>query len=99
MKTFIGKLPQAAHVVMEATGVYHFPLAFALQDTPVPCTVLNLTVSAGFARSMNSISKTDKAEVPCLLVLGKKENPDRPCFKGMSGMLSVNSSSAGRTYQ
>jgi transposase len=80
--TFISQLPPAAHAVMEATGVYHFPLAFALQDKQILCTILNPIVSAGFARSMNSISKTDKSDSALLARFGEERSPEATLLQG-----------------
>lgn len=72
---FIDKLPPDAQAIMEATGSYHFPLCFALQDARVAFTVLNPAVSAGYARSLNSTAKTDKADSAMLSRFGRERNP------------------------
>jgi transposase len=76
IKQFVSSLPTEAHCVLEATGVYHFPLCFALQDAQKLFTILNPSTSSAYARSLNMISKTDKSDSAMLARFGRERNPD-----------------------
>jgi transposase len=67
---FLSRLPQDSHCVMEATGMYHFPLAYALQDKGFALTIVNPIVSKSYAQSLGSISKTDNRDAVMLQQLG-----------------------------
>lgn len=75
IQTFLGQLPQGAHGVMEATGLYHFPLAYALEEAGFALTVLNPLVSSAYSKSLASISKTDKSDAVMLQRLAQERNP------------------------
>lgn len=68
-------LPPCPHGILEATGPYHFPLCMALQDMGVDFTVLNPAASSGYARSLNSISKTDRGDSAMLARFGEERRP------------------------
>jgi transposase len=75
IEAFLDGLPADAQGIMEATGVYHFPLGMALQDRQIPFTLLNPATSAGYAQSLGTISKTDKSDSAMLARLGRERQP------------------------
>src|SRR5690606_31729336 len=50
------------HVVMEATGIYHEPLAYWLHDHGVQVSVVNPAYVRAFAKGLGSVHKTDKKD-------------------------------------
>jgi transposase len=72
---FLKPLPIDAHGIMEATGLYHFPLAYALQEAGIALSILNPCVSSAYAKSLASISKTDQADALLLARFGKERQP------------------------
>lgn len=75
IKAFIDALPMDSHCILEATGVYNLPLCFALSDAQKAFTILNPSVSSAFAKSLNSISKTDKIDSAILARFGQERQP------------------------
>jgi transposase len=55
-----------ALVVMESTGGYETPLAFALSKTGIPCAVLNPREVRDFARATKKLAKTDAIDAQVL---------------------------------
>ncbi|WP_299466538.1 IS110 family transposase [uncultured Microscilla sp.] len=78
IEAFIAQLPSGSHGVMEATGLYHFPLAYALQAQGFILTVVNPAASKGYSQSLLSISKTDASDAVMLQRLGEERQ-----LKGM----------------
>lgn len=54
------------HLVLEATGPYHRPLAYALQDAAVPVSVCNPRHVRDFAKSQGRLAKTDRVDARVL---------------------------------
>lgn len=50
------------HVIMEATGIYHEPLAYALHDYGIPVSVVNPAFVRDFAKGLGVRNKTDKKD-------------------------------------
>lgn len=69
---FVQHLCPDTHCVLEATGLYHFPLAYALQEAGIALTIINPSVSSAYAKSLSSISKTDKSDAALLQRLGQE---------------------------
>ena len=62
IKSFIASLPKDCHCVMEATGVYHTKLAYALFDEGISVSVVNPLVIKNYSRMLMLRTKTDKAD-------------------------------------
>lgn len=68
-----GESAQGIHVVMEATGVYHEPLAYALHEAGMSVYVANPARVKEFSRSEGQRNKTDKSDAQMLaLYLAEK---------------------------
>lgn len=65
-----GAEPQSLHVYMEATGIYHEPLARWLHETGVHVYVLNPAQVRDYARSLGNRGKTDKKDSKVLAQYG-----------------------------
>ncbi|ROT99277.1 IS110 family transposase [Marinobacter sp. R17] len=57
-----GQAPESIHVMMEATGVYHEALAYALYDAGMTVYVSNPHRVSEFGKSLGRRSKTDKRD-------------------------------------
>ncbi|WP_018467928.1 IS110 family transposase [Calidithermus timidus] len=62
----IARLPSSSSVVMEATGVYYRPLAYALHRAGFAVYVVNPLQVRSYARSLLTRNKTDKADARLL---------------------------------
>lgn len=65
--------PEAAHYVMEATGIYHSRLALALYEAGRQVTVLNPLVVKRYAQMQLSRVKSDKADAELLRRYGEQQ--------------------------
>ncbi len=72
IEAFIKKLPADSHCIMEATGLYHFPLAYSLQDAGRAFTVVNPAASSAYSKSFLSITKTDSRDAVMLQRFGQE---------------------------
>lgn len=72
IQAFMQELPPESHCVMEATGLYHFPLAYMLQAAEKAFTVINPVTSNAYSKSVLSISKTDTRDAKLLQQLGQE---------------------------
>lgn len=70
-----GAKPAQLHFVMEATGVYHEPLAEALYHAGARVSVLNPADVHHFARSWPTLSKNDKHDARVLALFGHQRRP------------------------
>lgn len=57
-----GELPETTQVMMEATGVYHEALAYALHNAGIQVFVANPHRVSEFGKSLGARSKTDKRD-------------------------------------
>ena len=57
-----GEAITGLHFVMEATGVYHEALAYALHDAGARVSVVNPARIHNYAKSLGSLTKTDKKD-------------------------------------
>jgi len=57
-----GEAIAGLHFVMEATGVYHEALAYALHDAGARVSVVNPARIHNYAKSLGSLTKTDKKD-------------------------------------
>ena len=64
------------HCVMEATGIYHEPLAFWLHDQGCKITIANPAHVKNFAKSLGAVHKTDKKDSFILARYGSVIKPD-----------------------
>lgn len=62
-------------VVMEATGVYHLRLAYALCERGIQVCVCNPLSVRRFAQMKGKFAKTDKLDAVCLMHYGEQEKP------------------------
>lgn len=70
-----GASPQALHFVLEATGVYHEALAYALHRAGARVSVVNPAQSRRYAESFGRRSKTDKKDSVMLAWYGATQQP------------------------
>jgi transposase len=63
-------------VVVEATGVYHTPVATALAAAGVPVAVVNPRQVRDFARSTGQLAKTDRLDAAVLVRFAAAVRPD-----------------------
>ena len=70
--SFLAQLDKSCHCVMESTGLYHYPLAYAIADSGLALSIVNPLVSHGFSQSFLSISKTDHSDAALLRRLGEE---------------------------
>lgn len=70
-----GEPVEQLHFVMEATGVYHEALAYALHDAGARVFVLNPARVRDFARSLGSHSKNDSKDAVILARYGMTQTP------------------------
>jgi len=63
------------HFVMEATGVYHEALAYALYDAGAQVSVINPARIHHYAKSLGSHSKTDKKDSVNIARYGMTQSP------------------------
>lgn len=82
-------------VVMEATGVYHLPLAGHLSTTGFRVLVCNPGRSAEYARSQNRMNKSDRLDARSLLRYGSRLEmfhwfqPDTAPIQRLKALLSL----------
>jgi transposase len=74
---WLSSLPDEAapFVVLEHTGTYSCRLVHCLWARGVPFCLLNPSQSAGFAKTLKKVSKTDKSDARHLFVYGQKMQP------------------------
>ncbi|ATJ82348.1 IS110 family transposase [Halomonas beimenensis] len=72
-----GESPEALHVYMEATGIYHEPLAYWLHEAGVNVYVLNPAHAHHYAKSAGRLHKTDKADSRVLAEFGASRSHRR----------------------
>jgi transposase len=63
------------HFVMEATGVYHEALAYALHDAGAQVSVINPALIHHYAKSLGSQSKTDRKDSINIARYGMTQSP------------------------
>jgi transposase len=73
MVTQTGEVPGQLHVVMEATGVYHEALAYALHAAGLQVSVVNPAWVRDYAKGLGVRTKTDKQDSQVLARLGARE--------------------------
>ncbi|NPE56440.1 IS110 family transposase, partial [Dickeya dadantii] len=68
--------PSQAHIIMEATGVYHEHLAYGLHQSGIAVSVINPHRLREFARGMGILTKTDKVDAYVLACYGCLRQPE-----------------------
>lgn len=63
-------------VLLEATGGYEIPLAYALRDEGLPVVIMNPRVVRHFARALGRLAKTDKLDAQILALYAQKVQPE-----------------------
>ena len=69
---FMKEVPQDCLCIMEATGVYHLKLAYALYEKGIMVSVVNPLSVKNFSRAMMCRTKTDKADSRMLVEYARK---------------------------
>lgn len=70
-----GETVAGLHFVMEATGVYHEALAYALHDAGARVSVINPARIRDFAKSLGARSKNDKKDSMVIARYGMTQSP------------------------
>lgn len=63
-------------VLLEATGGYEIPLAYALWDEGLPVVIMNPRMVRHFAKAMGRLAKTDKLDAQVLALYAQKVQPE-----------------------
>jgi len=66
---------EAAHVIMEATGVYHEALAYVLYESDASVSVVNPAKISHYGKSLGVRSKTDKKDSLVIARYGATQAP------------------------
>jgi len=72
---FIHTLKEDDHCVMEATGYYSYLLLYLLNQANITTSMENALKVKNFARTMLSVTKTDKADAQLLSLYGERMRP------------------------
>lgn len=64
-----------SHIVMEATGIYHEALAYALVKTGAQISVVNPAQIQNYGKSLGTRSKTDKKDSMVIARFGATQHP------------------------
>ena len=72
---FIHTLKEDDHCVMEATGNYSYLLLYLLNQANITTSMENALKVKNFARTMLSVTKTDKADAQLLSLYGERMRP------------------------
>lgn len=70
-----GEQVNELHFVMEATGIYHEALAYALHDAGAQVSVVNPAWIRSYAKSLGSVSKNDKKDSVVIARYGMTQSP------------------------
>ncbi|MBS4432972.1 IS110 family transposase [Pectobacterium punjabense] len=68
--------PSQAHIIMEATGIYHEHLAYGLHQAGILVSVINPHRVREFAKGMGILTKTDKVDAYVLACYGCLKQPE-----------------------
>ncbi len=74
-KKFLRSIRSEAQCVMEATGYYHYPLAYFLLENKIKVSVENPLAVKRFIQMHLSKVKTDKSDAKMICLYGVKVNP------------------------
>ncbi len=70
-----GRAIKELHYVMEATGIYHEGLAYALHEAGAKVSVVNPAQLRDYAKSLGTRTKTDKKDALVIAYFGATQNP------------------------
>lgn len=70
-----GQPIQAIHLVMEATGIYHEALAYALYEAGARISVVNPAHLSNYAKSLGARTKSDKKDSTVIARFGATQSP------------------------
>jgi len=71
----LSKLPESAHLVMEATGAYYLRLAHFFMEKGVPLSVLNPLTIKRYGQMKLARAKTDKYDAALIAQFGASQEP------------------------
>ena len=75
VRRLLARLPQGAHLIIEASGGYERELVKVAQQSAVPLSVVNPRQVRDFARGVGRLAKTDPIDAEMLARFGAEVNP------------------------
>jgi transposase len=96
---FIRTLEADDHCVMEATGNYSYLLLYLLNQANITTSMENALKVKNFARTMLSVTKTDKADAQLLSLYGERMRPTPFKLPSDSILLLKQKRTAMRQFQ
>lgn len=96
---FIRTLEADDHCVMEATGNYSYLLLYLLKQADITTSMENALKVKNFARTMLSVTKTDKADAQLLSLYGERMRPTPFKLPSDSILLLKQKRTAMRQFQ
>jgi len=96
---FIRTLDADDHCVMEATGNYSYLLLYLLNQANITTSMENALKVKNFARTMLSVTKTDKADAQLLSLYGERMRPTPFKLPSDSILLLKQKRTAMRQFQ
>ena len=96
---FIRTLDADDHCIMEATGYYGYLLLYLLNQANITTSMENALKVKNFARTMLSVTKTDKADAQLLSLYGERMRPDPFVMPSDSILLLKQKRAAMRQFQ
>ena len=96
---FIRTLEADDHCVMEATGNYSYLLLYLLNQADITTSMENALKVKNFARTMLSVTKTDKADAQLLSLYGERMRPTPFKLPSDSILLLKQKRTAMRQFQ
>jgi len=76
IKALLDLLPNDAHIVMEATGVYHSRLALRCYEADLKVSVVNPVAIKRFGQMLFKRAKSDKTDSALIHQFAESQNPD-----------------------
>ena len=76
IRSFITTISSEDHCVMEATGNYSYLLLYLIHEAGITISMENPLKVKNFARTMLSVTKTDKADAQLLSLYGERMRPE-----------------------
>ena len=96
---FINTLEAEDHCVMEATGYYSYLLLYLLNQANITTSMENALKVKNFARTMLTVTKTDKADAQLLSLYGERMRPAPFKMPSESLLLLKQKRAAMRQFQ
>lgn len=96
LEAYLRALPDASHLVCEATGRHHHLLQRCCAKVEVPLSVINPAHIRAFARSHGKLEKTDDLDARLLRQFGQERQPPAsappdPCWQPLLDLLMLRS--------